>query len=40
MKDTFQLFTSMFSSPSLPRHSEIPDLLAKKICRSLEILEP
>jgi len=24
----------------IPRHAEIPDLLAKKICRALEILEP
>ncbi|WP_129626300.1 type II toxin-antitoxin system HicA family toxin [Candidatus Oscillochloris fontis] len=24
----------------IPRHREIPDLLAKKICRDLEIPEP
>ena len=24
----------------IPRHTEIPDLLAKKICRALEIPEP
>jgi predicted RNA binding protein YcfA (HicA-like mRNA interferase family) len=24
----------------VPRHSEIPDLLARKICRALEIPEP
>ncbi len=24
----------------VPRHAEIPDLLARKICRSLEIPEP
>lgn len=24
----------------VPRHSEIPDILARKICRSLEIPEP
>ncbi|MBA4149586.1 MAG: type II toxin-antitoxin system HicA family toxin [Verrucomicrobia bacterium] len=25
---------------AVPRHSEVPDLLARKICRALEILEP
>lgn len=27
-------------SSSIPRHQEIIDFLAKKICRDLEILEP
>ena len=25
---------------AVPRHTEIPDLLAKKICRSLSLREP
>jgi hypothetical protein len=27
-------------SPTIPRHSEINDLLARKICRDLEVPEP
>ncbi|MDO8446267.1 MAG: type II toxin-antitoxin system HicA family toxin [Deltaproteobacteria bacterium] len=27
-------------SSSIPRHQEIIDFLAKKICRDLEVLEP